>query len=99
MGVAALTKRLTDLFTMCWERCTSLPELRDATIHVQKGNKSDCSKLMWHYFTFSGEKKKFRILLDRILVASIVGSVLYESQCGSLAGRDTLDIIFQMQGL
>lgn len=57
LGGVALTEKLTELFTLCWDKCTMLTK--------QKRQQVQLLKLPWHNLAVTGGKKIFlRIFLD-----------------------------------
>ncbi|KAJ8030364.1 LINE-1 retrotransposable element ORF2 protein [Holothuria leucospilota] len=96
VGGQALLKRLTQLYQLMWKEEQLPQQFKDTTvvhIYKQKGNPQSCDNHRGiSLLSFAG-KTFARILLNRLL-PHLKQDLLPESQCGSRAGRGTVDMIF-----
>ena len=66
----ALLEKLTNLFSLCWEKGVVSKDIRDAVIvslYTNKGKKSDCSNYRGITLLFIAGKILARVLLDRLI--------------------------------
>ena len=94
-----LVEKLTNLFSLCWEKGVAPKDLRDAVIvslYKNKGDKSDCSNYRGITLLSIAGKILARVFLDR-LVPTIAEENLPESQCVFRANRGTADMIFALR--
>ena len=100
-GGDVLVNRLTELFTLIWEKQVLPQDFKDASIvhlYKKKGNRQACDNHRGISLLSIAGKILARILLNR-LNAHLERGYLPESQCGFRANRGTVDMIFAARQL
>ena len=100
-GGETIRSQLTSLFQTMWNQEQLPQEFRDATIvHIykRKGNRQSCDNHRGISLLSIAGKILARVLLNRLL-DHLEQGLLPESQCGSRAGRGTIDMIFAARQL
>ena len=100
-GGDVLVNRLTELFTLIWEKRVLPQDFKDASIvhlYKKKGNRQACDNHRGISLLSIAGKILARVLLNR-LNAHLERGYLPESQCGFRANRGTVDMIFAARQL
>jgi len=94
-----LLHHLHELLLQCWEEGAVPQGMHDSTIITLYKNKGGCSDYNYRGISLlSIVRKAFaRAVLNRL--QSLAECVYPEAQCGSRAGRSTVDVIFSLKQL
>ena len=96
----ALLHSLHVLFCQCWQEGAVPQDMRDAkitTLFKKKGERSDCDNFRGIYHLSVIDKVFAKVILIRL--QKLAERVYSESQCGFLAGRSTIDMVFSLRQL
>lgn len=100
-GGETMTERLTQLYSLIWQRQSVPQDFKDATIihlYKRKGERSVCDNHRGISLLSIAGKILARVIFNR-MTTHITSSILPESQCGFRSGRGTADMIFTARQL
>ncbi|XP_051889891.1 uncharacterized protein LOC127580446, partial [Pristis pectinata] len=93
-----LLNHLHELLCQCWKEGAVLQDMRDiATLHKNKGDRSDCNNYRGISLLSIVGKVFARVVLNRL--QKIAERVYPESQCGFRSEHSTIDMIFSLRQL